>query len=296
MAYPYDWVQGQNTPWCVLLLTVHTLWSLQHPPLIHIFMSLETGTLAEGILTPCGINMGTISAVGENIEGYQKDPHCAETTSITNHNQYSKTPCLVGQSGMFWLHRGYNVHCSPQFGIFGFLHCGEFTITSSQDLKQARHLCMKNIVFYPSFDHPTSMTVHLKYSKTDPFGHGHTLTLFVTGQKTCPVMTMHTYFKVRGFCLEAPLFILADNRPLTCTSFVTMLRVALGKLGLDSTLYASHSFRIGAATTAAAAGLPDWLIQALDRWSSACYLRYICIPLTSLNQASTTLANASNVW
>ena len=180
--------------------------------------------------------------------------------------------------------------------FFGFLHCGEFTITSSQDLKQARHLCMKNIVFYPSFDHPTSMTVHLKYSKTDPFGHGHTLTLFVTGQKTCPVRAMHTYFKVRGFCPEAPLFVLADNRPLTRTSFVTMLRVVLGKLGLDSTLYAGHSFRIGAATTAAAAGLPDWLIQALGRWSSACYLRYIHVPLTSLNQASTTLANASNVW
>ena len=177
--------------------------------------------------------------------------------------------------------------------FFGFLHCREFTMTSCQDLKQAQHLCMKNIVFCPSFDQPTSMTVHLKYSKTDPFGHGHTLTLFITGHKTCPVMAMHTYFKVRGFCPEAPCFILADNHPLGRTA---MLHVVLGKLGLDSILYPGHSFRIGSATTAAAAGLPDWLIQAFSRWSSACYLRYIHILLTSLSQDGTTLANASNIW
>ena len=147
--------------------------------------------------------------------------------------------------------------------FFGFLRCGEFTTTACPDLKQAQHLCMKNIVVYPSFDQPTSMRVHLKYSKTDPFGHGHTLPLFVTGHKTCPVMAMHTYFNMRGFCPESPLFVLADNRPLTHTAFITMLRAVSGKLGLDSTLYAGHSFRIGAATTVAAAGLPDWLIQAL---------------------------------
>ena len=143
---------------------------------------------------------------------------------------------------MIWLHRGIMFIAALNLAFFGFLRCGEFTITSSQDLKQAQHLCMKNIVFYPSFHHPTSVKVHLKYSKTDPFAHGHTLTLFVTGHKTCLVMAMHTYFKVSGFCSEAPLFVLADNCPLTCTSFVTMSCVVLGKLGLDSTLYAGHSF------------------------------------------------------
>ncbi|CAB4006783.1 Retrovirus-related Pol poly from transposon 412 [Paramuricea clavata] len=35
------------------------------------------------------------------------------------------------------------------------------------------------------------------------------------------------------------------------------------------------SFRIGAATSTAAAGIPDHLIQSLGRWTSQAYLRYI---------------------
>ena len=48
--------------------------------------------------------------------------------------------------------------------------------------------------------------------------------------------------------------------------------------GMCPSKYASHSFRIGATTTAAAAGLPTWLIKMLGRWSSDAYLTYVYCP------------------
>ncbi|XP_028412109.1 uncharacterized protein LOC114534837 [Dendronephthya gigantea] len=48
--------------------------------------------------------------------------------------------------------------------------------------------------------------------------------------------------------------------------------------GLAEKLYASHSFRIGAATAAGSVGLTSWLIKTLGRWSSDCYERYIRTP------------------
>ena len=55
----------------------------------------------------------------------------------------------------------------------------------------------------------------------------------------------------------------------------------------------THSFRIGAATTAAAAGYPKWAIQTLGRWSSDCYKTYIRIPESTTNSLSQALANLS---
>ena len=42
--------------------------------------------------------------------------------------------------------------------------------------------------------------------------------------------------------------------------------------------YSSHSYRIGAATSAALAGVPDRVIKVLGRWFSDCYVRYIRTP------------------
>ena len=60
--------------------------------------------------------------------------------------------------------------------------------------------------------------------------------------------------------------------------------------------YASHSFRIGAATTAAAAGLPVWLIMKLGRWTSNAYASYIHHPSMTASEISKILSrmDASN--
>jgi len=56
---------------------------------------------------------------------------------------------------------------------------------------------------------------------------------------------------IRGFD-HGPLFQLQNSQPLTRQKLVDMLRTTLSMAGIDPTHYSGHSFRIGAATTAAA--------------------------------------------
>ena len=57
-------------------------------------------------------------------------------------------------------------------------------------------------------------------------------------------------------------------------------------------LYASHSFRIGTARTAAEAGVRPWLIQTLGRWSSKCFTLYIRTPPSILQKVPRMLATS----
>lgn len=71
--------------------------------------------------------------------------------------------------------------------------------------------------------------------------------------------------------------------------FTKEIRNLLAKSGQEPADYASHIFRIGAATAAANANLPEWLIKTMGRWTSDCYQRYIKKPMKALRQVSTSL-------
>ena len=63
--------------------------------------------------------------------------------------------------------------------------------------------------------------------------------------------------------------------------------------GYDQHSYASHSFRIGAATMAAAAGLPAWLIKAMGRWSSDACQTYIQCSASTLQAIPRVLSRTN---
>ena len=56
--------------------------------------------------------------------------------------------------------------------------------------------------------------------------------------------------------------------PLTRAFVIDKLKILLSKLGYNPSLYSGHSFRIGAATMATAANIPDHMIRTLGRWTS----------------------------
>lgn len=90
-----------------------------------------------------------------------------------------------------------------------------------------------------------------------------------------------------------PLFIFRSGRLLTRAIVTSLLRDAACHAGLPFHSLKGHSFRIGAASSAAAAGLPDWLIKVMGRWSSDCYQLYIRTPEQVLLSAAPRMASSS---
>ena len=104
----------------------------------------------------------------------------------------------------------------------------------------------------------------------------------------CPVKAVLMYIVTRGF-RDRPLFINLDGTPLTQQQLIGSLRNVLTNAGIDCTQYYGHSFRIGAATTAAAKGISDSTFKVFGRWSSDSYKRYIRLPHSELTHISSEL-------
>lgn len=72
---------------------------------------------------------------------------------------------------------------------------------------------------------------------------------------------------------------------------VDFLWKGLQEAGSDHSLYVSHSFRIGAATTAAKKGVEDCIIKTLGRWENSAYLQYVRLARDQLVGALNILAS-----
>ena len=139
---------------------------------------------------------------------------------------------------------------------------------------------------------PSVLAIQLKKSKSDPFRKGVKIVLGRTQNELCPVSALLSYLQRRGQ-KPGPLFLWNDGRALTRESFVKAVRGALRKANLPADQFAGHSFRIGAATTAATMGLEDSLIQTLGRWKSTAYLLYIRLDPSKLAAISGILARST---
>ena len=136
------------------------------------------------------------------------------------------------------------------------------------------------------------ISIIIKQSKTDQARKGMKIVIGRTNDDLCPVAALLTYLKIRG-SQPGPLFRWQSGIPLTKNKFVEEVRMVLEAAHLPAKNFAGHSFRIGAATTAASAGLSDSTIQTLGRWKSSSYLLYIRMEPTKLATVSHTMSHCA---
>lgn len=158
-----------------------------------------------------------------------------------------------------------------------FLRVGEITKTNS---KTHHYLLAKHVsqgidtnglgfvdIAIPHFKHSKSnfTTIHLTQNSKNSL--------------LCPYQALTTFLNLRKHhSPESPLFSFMDNTPVPRQYFTSQLQLALKFGNLNLSKYQAHSFRIGAATSAAAKGYTEIQIQNMGRWKSNAFKKYIRIP------------------
>jgi hypothetical protein len=161
--------------------------------------------------------------------------------------------------------------------FYAFLRVGEFTTRRSSQANTV--LQLSDTSFIPCHDGQSrSLQITLRHFKGNTNRQPVSILIPPTKDiKYCPVSTLQSYLYMRG-ANEGPLFRLPNGSPITRSIFSSFLQQCLHQLGIPDVNIKPHSFRIGAATSACARGIPDHEIQRMGRWKSDAYKHYIRIP------------------
>ena len=136
--------------------------------------------------------------------------------------------------------------------FFGFFRLGELLLASPSQFNPATSLAWGDVAV-DSHANPRMVQFLLKVSKCDQFGAGSNIIVGRVESPLCPVAAVLKYIEVRGNA-PGPFFMDSTHNALTKQRFVRRIRDILTSIGLQQDHFAGHSFRIGAATAAAAAG------------------------------------------
>ena len=156
--------------------------------------------------------------------------------------------------------------------FYGLLRCSE--LVGGDNTPHLR----RSSITWQNYEGRKAMTIRLAKSKTDPNGHGVDIHIGPAIPPYCAVSALLAYLVASpaDSSADSPLLTRQCGRPLTRQFFTDEVRRLLLQTGVSTAgHYASHSFRIGAASSAAMANVPEWLIRSMGRWRSDCVLRYI---------------------
>ena len=145
--------------------------------------------------------------------------------------------------------------------FFGFFRLGELLLDSAKSFDEKMCLSWGDVAVDDRVA-PTMIQVHLKRSKCDQFGSGADVVVGITGDELCPVAAILDFIELTGD-KKGAFFLTSSGEVITKTWFIEQIRSTLSTIGVPPLQHAGHSFRVGAATTAAMAGVEDSMIQSL---------------------------------
>ena len=161
------------------------------------------------------------------------------------------TDCLQLQRLLRGIKRHQGSNPPQRQPVTADLRAGEFTTNGPFD--PSVHLTVADLQV-DSSTNPQSFRVFIKCAKTDPFQQGCFIFLGRGSSSVCPVAALTHYLHLRGPGM-GPLFIFPDGGPLSRARLSSFLQSTLQAAGIPGK-FSGHSFRIGAATTAAQRGFP----------------------------------------
>lgn len=180
-------------------------------------------------------------------------------------------------------HDGKMLWAAMTAAHFGCLRTAEFVSLGELSFNRETQLTRGDISLSPLGHSELGLAISLRCTKTDKTGNGVTVMVGCTGTSVCAVCAMAEYLTVsQQSNIHEPLFRWQDGTFLTRTTFVRETKKLVAILGLDSSQYSGHSYRIGGATSAALAGFSPIELKLLGRWTSEAYEGYIRTPASIL--------------
>ncbi len=153
----------------------------------------------------------------------------------------------------FHPHRSHS-RCHVHSSFFRLLRCSELTITSSFNTNI--HPTISDLAVLDD----KAMSFLIKQSKTDQTKKGHFIYIFNLQSPILPYQALLAFLQLRKSQSKSPsdpLFTDDSNRPIARFWFQKHLKSVLLVSGIPANNFSSHSFRIGAATTAAQKAFPN---------------------------------------
>jgi hypothetical protein len=178
----------------------------------------------------------------------------------------------------------------------GLMRGGEIAAQDGVEFDPTLNLTRADVDFYRDEHGTLIMVLMMRPAKKGPAQKKSVPLLIAEGGKLIdPVRLMQRMLELdpvpEGQKATTPLFRRASGKTIQVREVRDMVKLLMGKLGLDRGRFGAHSLRIGGATAALAAGMSAAAIRAAGRWSSDVYQLYCRLSKQSAAGVATAIGS-----